>query len=70
MFLRLMEIVFGLKKNNIDITKSEMIEKKNIDMTKNEMIEKMLEEFIEQNPYADSFELAMYFYNKGIDSCK
>lgn len=47
-----------------------MIEKKNIDMAKNEMIEKMLEEFIEQNPYADSFELAMYFYNKGIDSCK
>ena len=40
-----------------------------MEMTKSEMIEQMLEKFIEENPYADSFELAMYFYNKGVDSC-
>lgn len=34
-------------------------------MTKSELIEKYMEDFMHENPYGDSRELAAYMYEKG-----
>ena len=35
-------------------------------MTKSELIEKYMEQFMHENPYGDSMELATFMYEKGM----